>query len=424
MKTKLLLLAILCCPLISHSQISQKVSRLFPAHIIYNINEIVSKVNISEDKQIKIGRKLYTADSLANVSLGKGQPVAYLKAYYTIDVNFLKPILSLEEIDTYGYATNNDNRYLTALNFAPHLKLESIQINEIRKQNDSLSAVPKMSSKETIKIYSKKLLSILTKEQYVSLLKIIYQEQSEEEAKSDWGKIVNLQLADDKKDRTEYFKIINYHLSKNAFLDKKADRYEKTKRDFLAKKMALDEPIILLHANILSDGTYSNNKYSSVIKYEKETELTKSQIDTLLVKYKEFERIKLENKENEFTSDAPTVAPKEYEVISRILNSEQVQKWLIYKNKQAAKKEAQRNWEQLEAEGLTKDLDKNKTLTEFAVYQLQFLVIKDRAMVYHTQENIFVKRDIEKKKPELLKQLDAINLKKSKNAKTKNALAW
>lgn len=90
----------------------------------------------------------------------------------------------------------------------------------------------------------------------------------------------------------------------------------------------------------------------------------------------------------------------------------------------AAKKEAQRNWEQLEAEGLTKELGKDKTITEFAVYQLQALVIKDRAMVYHTQENIFAKRDIEKKKPELLKQLDAVNLKKAQNNKTKNALAW
>lgn len=427
MKIKLirvLFIAILCHPILGVAQISAKVTRNYPAHIVYKIDEVNSKVNLSEDKQIKLGRKLYTADSLANVVLANGKPVAQLKSYYIIDDSFLKPILSPEELDHYGYATNNDNRYLTALNFASHLKLEPIQINEIRKQNDSLSAVPKMSSKGTIKIYSKKLRSILTKEQYVSLLKIIYQEQSEEEAKSDWEKIVKLQLADDKKDRTEYFKIINYHLTKNAFLDKKADRYEKTKRDFLAKKMALDEPTILLHANILSDGTYSNNKYSSVIKYEKEVELTKSQIDTLLVKYKEFERIKLENKEKESSSDAPKTAPKEYENIAQVLNSEQVKKWLIHKNKNDAKKEAQRNWEQLEAEGLTKDLDKDKTLTEFAVYQLQFLVTKDRAMVYHTQENIFMKRDIEKKKPELLKQLDAINQKKSQNAKTKQALTW
>jgi len=312
---------------------------------------------------------------------------------------------------------------LATLIFATQLKLEPTQISEIRKQNDSLAGVPKISTKEKIRIYNKRLYSILAKEQYLSMLKTIYHEQSVEEAQKDWTRIVKLQLAD-KNDKKEYVKIENYHLAKNAFLDKNADRYEKTKRDLLAKKMALGEPPVLLHASILSEGSYTSNKYTSIIKYEKELELTKSQIDTLLVKYKQLERIKLENKEKESSTEAPKIVPSEYENIAQILNSEQVKKWLINKNKQAAKREAQKNWEQLEAEGLTKDLDKDKTLTEFAVYQLQFLVTKDRAMVYHTQENIFMKRDIEKKKPELLKQLDAINQKKSQNAKTKQALTW
>lgn len=420
---KVLFIAILSLPMISQAQVSQNLSKLFPAHIVYKIDEVNSKVNLSEDNQVKIGRKLYTADSLANVSLVKGEPVAQLKSYYNIDANFLKPILSPEELDRYGYMTDRDNRFLATLIFASPLKLESTQISEIRKQNDSLAGVPKMSTKEKIRVYNKKLYSILTKEQYLSMLKTIYHEQSVEEAQKDWTRIVKLQLAD-KNDKKEYVKIENYHLAKNAFLDKNADRYEKTKRDLLAKKMALGEPPVLLHASILSEGSYTSNKYTSVIKYEKELELTKSQIDTLLVKYKQLERIKLENKEKESSTEAPKIVPSEYENIAQILNSEQVKKWLINKNKQAAKREAQKNWEQLEAEGLTKDLDKDKTLTEFAVYQLQFLVTKDRAMVYHTQENIFMKRDIEKKKPELLKQLDAINQKKSQNAKTKQALTW
>ncbi|MEO8236543.1 MAG: hypothetical protein ABI576_00445 [Flavobacterium sp.] len=420
---KTLLIGILCLPVISLAQVSQNVSRLFPAHILYKIDEVNSKVNLSEDKQIKIGRKLFTADSLANAALTKGKPVAQLKSYYSIDTGFLKPILSPEELDRYGHITDPDNRFLAVLIFASQYKLESTQINEIRKQNDSLAGVPKMSTKEKIRIYNKKLYSILAKEQYLSMLKTIYHEQSVEEAKKDWAKIVKLQLAD-KNDKSEYVKIENYHLAKNAFLDKDADRYEKTKRDLLAKKMALGEPPVLLHASILSEGSYTSNKYTSVIKYEKELELTKSQTDTLLVKYKQLERIKLENKEKESTAEAPQTVPSEYENIAKILSPEQVKKWLISKNKNEAKKEAQKNWEQLEAEGLTKNLDKDKTLTEFAIYQLQFLVTKDRAMVYHTQENIFAKRDIEKKKPELLKQLDAINLKKAKNTKTKDALAW
>ncbi|MGO4772851.1 hypothetical protein ACEN2I_14410 [Flavobacterium sp. W22_SRS_FK3] len=421
---KVLLIGILYYPIFGIAQISSKVAKSYPAHIVYKLDELNSKVKLSEDKQIKIGHKLYTADSLANISLVKGEPVTQLKSYYIIDANFLKSILSPEELDRYGYMTDRDNRFLAVLIFSTHLKLEPTQISEIRRLNDSVASVPKMSSKETIRIYNKKLQRILNKEQYIAMLKTIYHEQAEEDAQKDWSKIIKLQLVADKNDKSQYVKILNYHIAKNAFLDKKADRYDKTKRDFLAKKMALGEPPLLVHANILSEGTYTTNKYSSIIKYEKELELTKSQIDTLLLKYNQLQRIKLENKEKESTAEAPKTVPSEYENIAQILNPEQVKKWLIQKNKQAAKKEAQKNWEQLEAEGLTKDLDKDKTLTEFAVYQLQFLVTKDRAMVYHTQENIFMKRDIEKKKPELLKQLDIINQKKSQNAKTKQALTW
>ncbi len=425
MKTKLFFLALLGISCLGRAQVSQKVSMMFPAHIVYKIDEINSKLKLSEGKQIKIGRKLHTADSLANVSLANGGPITDLKSYYKVDVNFLTPILSTEELDYYGYQENTDNRFLAVLIFSSQLKLTHEQINTIRKANDSLKVDPKMSSKkEVIHIYNKKLLEVLTKEQYISVLKAMYHEQSVEEAQKDWAKIKKLQLVADKDEKTQYTKILNYHIAKNAFLDKKSDRFEKTKRDLLAKKMALGEPPLLVRANILSDGTYSNNKYSSVIKYEKELELTQSQIDTLLLRYNQLERIKIENKDNESSVEASKIVPSEYENIAHILTPEQVKKWLIQKNKLAAKKEAQRNWLQLEEEGLTKDLDKDKTLTEFGVYQLQFLVTKDRAMVYHTQENIFAKRDIEKKKPELLKQLDAINLKKSKNTKTKNALAW
>jgi hypothetical protein len=217
---------------------------------------------------------------------------------------------------------------------------------------------------------------------------------------------------------------LNYHIIKNAFLDKKADRYEKPKRDLLAKKMALGEPPILTHANILSEGTYISNKYSAIIKYEKELELSANQVDSLLLKYKELEKTKLENKEKEATGDAIASLPSEYENIAKILTPEQVKKWLIQKNKLLAKSEALKNWQKLEQEGLAKGLDKDQTVTDFTVYQLQFLVTKDKAMVYHTQENIFMKKEIEKRKPELLKQLDMISLKKSKSVKTKKELTW
>ena len=72
---KTLLLSIcLYLPNISQTQISQKVMKRFPAHIVYKIDDVVSKINLTEDKQIQIAKKLLAADSFANIILPKGKP--------------------------------------------------------------------------------------------------------------------------------------------------------------------------------------------------------------------------------------------------------------------------------------------------------------------------------------------------------------
>ncbi|KAF2517206.1 hypothetical protein [Flavobacterium foetidum] len=415
------LFLLLLMPLLSQAQLSQNLSKYFKAHIILKIDEVNSKVNLSEDQQFKIGQKLLIADSLANINLTKNLNLINLRSYYTIDTDFLKPILSPEELDRYGYALNKDNRYLVALQFAMELNLAPSQIIAIRKQNDSLSAIEQLPLKETIQLYNKRLNSILAKEQYVSLIKIIYQEQSTEDAKKDWVKIKQYKLVEDKNDKTEFTKIFNYYLSRNSFLDKKAELYDKKKGDFFGKKIALNEPSVLTHVNILSDGTYKNNKYASVIKYAKIMELDKKQIDSLLFKYKQYELIRFENSE---TTAIPKMVPSEYSDITQILTPEQVDKWLMNKNISEARKEAIRNWAQLEAEGLIKDLDKKDTVNQFSNYHLKVLVSKEIAKMYHTPENIFRSRDIEKKKPELLQKLDDINSSRLKKNKIKNSLTW
>lgn len=415
------LFLLLLIPFLMSAQLSQNLSKYFPAHIIYKIDEVTSKVTLSEDKQFEVGQKLFSADSLANSSLSKGLAVANLKSYYTIDVNFLKPILSAEELDSYGYAINKDNRYLVALKFAQNLQLKPTQIIEIRKQNDSLSAIAKMPLKETYQIYNNKLDKILDKQQYVSLLKIVYKDQSIEDATKEWVKIKQHKLVEDKNDKIEFVKILDYYLTKNSFLDKKAEKFDKKRGDFFGKKIALSEPSVLIHSNILSDGTYKNNKYASVIKCGNKLELNKKQIDSLLFKYKHYEQIRFDNTEN---ITVPKAVPSEYNDIAQILTPDQVNKWLMNKNIEEAKKEALRNWAQLEAEGLTKDLDKKNTVKEFSNYQLRLLVTKEIAVMYHTPENIFRKRDVEKKKPELLEKLDEIKSSKSKKNNIKNSLTW
>jgi len=418
------LVLLLCLPFISQAQLSSNLSKKFSAHIIYAINDVVSKVKLTEAQQIKIGLKLFTMDSLANISLNKGEGIEKLKSYYTVDTNFLKSILSTRELDSYGYEINKENRFLTALNFASELKLNPAQISKIRHQNDSITSTQQISPIETIRIYNKKLNNILAKDQYVLLLKIIYKEQSIEDAKKDWIKIKQLQLLADENDMTEYNKIINYHIAKNSCLDEKAERYTKPTREHLINKMSVLQPSILIHSYILSDESYLDNTYSSIIKYEKAIQLTKIQTDSVLKKYSQLEKIKLQNKENELNLNTPTTVPSEYENIAKILTPEQVNIWLIHKNQKAATKKAIESWNKLNKEGLTQNLDKEDEIKTFINYHLSYQIAMEKIKIYNTQESILLKRAIDEKKPELLKQLDALNRNKNKNATLKNALTW
>ncbi|RVT71970.1 hypothetical protein EOD40_16245 [Flavobacterium sufflavum] len=416
----LLLCVCLCLTYMSQAQLSQNLSKRFPAHIVYEVENVVSKINLTEAKQIQIAEKLLEKDRLANTSLINGEAVSKLKSYYTIDANFLKPILSAEEIDDYKYLIDKDNRFLVALKFATQLKLSKTQISEIRNQNDSLGNVAPMTAKKTFGFYNTKLSKILSKEQYVFLLQTIYKKQSIEDAQKDWIKIKQLKLLDEKNEKTEFTKIFNYHVIKNSILDEKAEKYDNNKIEEITKNLVLKEPPVLIRANIFTNGIYKNNRYTTVLKFEKELGLTKIQIDSLLSKYIQIERARFENKVRKSTATSPT----EYENIVHILTKEQVEKWLAFKNREFSNNDAKALWEKLKKEGLANNLEMNATVKVLAAYQLEYLIAREREIIYNTHEAALMKWNVEKKRPELLKQLDFINQTKSKNTAVKNALTW
>ncbi|OOV19893.1 hypothetical protein [Flavobacterium sp. LM4] len=76
-----LLLSLLFLPILNQAQVSPNVSKRYPAHIVYKIDDVISKVNLSEDKQIKMAQKFMKTDSIVNAGLAVGAPAESLKAY-------------------------------------------------------------------------------------------------------------------------------------------------------------------------------------------------------------------------------------------------------------------------------------------------------------------------------------------------------
>jgi hypothetical protein len=431
MKTKIIKIVLLglCLSLpVSHQgQISPKTIKRFPAHVLFKIDEVTSRVKLSEEKQIKLGKKLVSMDSVTNLGFASGKAVAELKeSYFTLDRKALKNLLSTEEMDEYFYQIDQKNRFLTALHQAARLKLEPKQIEQIRKENAVLDSTNFVNEVRRNAYSNQKLEPILDKKQYAALINIIYAKASLQETKKEWEKIQTLKLIAPKDSTTLFRQLLGFILFRNSYLDTDAQKYDSKKTYELRNLITLEKrPLFAVRYQILSDGYYKANIFATSIKYEKELNLSQIQIDTLLSKYKQLELTKLRdaykkqsfNKLSEYTLFANTN-------IVKILDPKQIAQLLICKNRNNAGLMAHYNWAELEKKGLTKDLDKNATLKDFANYQLRYLIAVDQLRMNNNQINVFHKRDVEFKKPALLKQLDELRTVENNQKSTKNELKW
>jgi hypothetical protein len=410
----------------SHGQIHIKVNQRFQAHITYKISEIASKIKLTEEQQMQIGKRLTKKDSLANVHIRRTDTVINLKDYYTIDKQLLVSILSQEELDDYESQVNDKNRFLLAIKSAKQLQLNTKQLEQIRFQNDLLSKSPKLNDKQKNIIYTRKLDSILEKKQYGALLKIIYTKESALKTQKDWNNILKQKLASPKDSIALYHKINEYNLICNIMLDPKSGIYEPKKINTIRDKVNLQlQPQILVRYNIATNGIYRENIFSDILKYDKQLKLTDNQLDSLVTHYKKIEQLKIKNKELNLIQDKSNSYTKiENKATLETLDAKQLQLFLMLRNQKKAVALAINDWKSLEKLGLTKDLDKEATIKEFTSYELKSLASENLVNIDNNQINVFYRRDILLKKPALLKQLDEINQTNEISKKTKNNLKW
>jgi hypothetical protein len=408
-------------------QINPNVMAKFPAHILSKLEEINSKMPLSEEKLMILGRHLKKNDSIANLKLAQGESIKELKKYMTIEDRYLKMLLTPKEYETYFSQINPDNRFLRALQLASTLKLTPEQTEAIRQQNKILEAKNSMSSFKKNEFYVTKLDSILDKKQHEFVTSQYYQEQARELSATDWHNLLKLKLTKPQDSVAMLNELYRYHLIKNTIIDEKARPLTK-KAAQLKEKIIIDlQPAILTHYHFLANEFYyRTNLFSSIINFEKEIPLTPVQTDSLLVNYRKLEQIKIINTLNDDEPPYSEYQKFQNEVVQRIIEPQQLTTFLYKRGRIKAAKLAYKDWTFLEKQNQTKDLDKMKTLNEFATYHLDFLVAKERVEISPNTLNYFLKRDIELKKPELLQKLDAQKQANANtNAKnTNNELKW
>jgi hypothetical protein len=417
---KILILICLCSIYQGYAQISPKVIARFPAHIVCNLNELNSKIALSEESQLQLAQRLLTNDSLANVQKSN-LPPAKLKEFYAINKALLQGVLDQKELDNFLYQEDKDNRFLLALVKAQQLKLSEKQIEAIKKQMDYLENQTNKDSINLIPHYKKKLDSILDKKQNSLLGYFVHIEPSKAHANKVWETITKFNLVRNKDPKKAYNELLNYVTSETIYLDEKAKKFnEKQLKDEKTKFMLEKQPLFLLHKKIIVDNMFQNNFFAMALLHEKQLELLPNQVDSLLVKCRELELLKNTKKGNETVIVAPFINKNTLQ----ILTPKQVQIVLIKKNEKEALRFANDSWDDLEKQKLVTGIDKVQTLKEFKIYKLRSLVIVEKIKMDSNQVNLFEKRDIENKKPELLKKLDEINQAQTKVKSTKNDLKW
>ncbi|AWG22287.1 hypothetical protein FFWV33_12540 [Flavobacterium faecale] len=408
------------------AQLSPKVIKKFPASMLNKIYDISTKTVLTEDQQFKIGNKLIANDSLANLSVAKGEPIANLKNYYPTTQKLLTGILSDEQLDAYQYKLDNKNRFLLALKSAKKLELTTQQIIAIRAHNQLLDFQNMQESVQKQQFYNQKLDTILNQKQFAMVINLVYTDKSKEEADNDWKNIQKLKLVAAKDSSLVHRQLLDYYIGLNSYIDSSAKKFDAKKSTEIKNLIVLEkQPPVLTRFNILSDFIYKINIFSLAIQFEKELNLNTTQIDSLLSKYKELEIMKYKDKAtNVLLKKTDTYTLFENTAIASILDPQQIEKLLANKNKKNAIQIAQEKWSELENKGLTKGQDQKTVTKQFAMYQLRYLMVSDQLKMNKSAVNMFKKRDIELKKPDLLKQLDSIKRNEKNTTVTKSQLKW
>jgi hypothetical protein len=392
----------LCLPAYTIAQPAPEIIRQFPAYIAHKIHEVTARINLTPEKQMELGKYFLKQDKLANESLSKSTD---LGNFYSLNYNNLLHVLSPFEVNDFFADDYSVNKISLALKYRDKLKLNDGQITQLLKQNEIFESLAATANKAAF--VKKELSNILNREQYKTLLVLIYHQQALADTRADWNKLKLNKLVSPKDSNTLFTRIYDYYIdskSKPEYLNL-ANNWRRA--DSLRAAIELSKPDVLLKQNIADNTLFRKNQLSEILKNEKQLGLSKVQADSLFTAYKqlELERISYNMRYTEITYN---VKPFEYEQIHKILTLPQITSFFEIKHKNLAQDNALTDWEKAVQLGITQGLQKQQALKELTAYQLKWLVATDHININRNEHNISARRNIELHRPLLLKKTDEL----------------
>jgi hypothetical protein len=415
---KAISLIIICSswfPFICKAQVSSEVIKTYPAYITSQVYQVVSKINISADKQIKLAQHFKKQDELAAIEAKNGRPAADIAEYYSTTTEGLRTILSAQEVGAYVIWNSNSNSpFYVALQNITQLVLTEAQIDNILASLDKLSVLQLNPQFTFSKIRESTALEhILNKDQYQRYLILDRQKGALTNSQNDWLRLKAaglVNVTDSIKINTENY---NYELDKIILVDKATTTGSFTEIDKAKVLADVNRPFLLRKEDALAE-RFGGTKIADVFKVYKTLELTDKQIDDLVNALIELGKRNANYRKDHASGNYDSRA-FQAEVLSRTLNKEQYDLFWFLRNKDTANSIVEEDIRNLKKYNLLDRVNLPDVQKELFDYQIQLLIISDLIGIDITNSdtNNMIRDEIRASKPKILLGLET-SLEKAK----------
>lgn len=388
-----------------YKQIDGQIIKMFPAHIIYKIQNVINVIPISIESQQQLGRYFSIQDSLASDALREGMSPDKLVDFYSDNSSVLKELLSDLEFNDY-LIVKRDQPKISELReivkLREDLRLKDSQIQVLLKKIDFIENPENKENKMKVNFHFVD--SLLSKNTHM----LFYKLQNEENARKATEKHINDLLKNEfihQEDSLREAEIIHLfelnRLATNEYWKSSGNDHEYKKNDSIFNE---NQP----------ESLHKLNRYKAIpwwiigksfLDNKKEIGLSMNQITSIIdiahIVLQEIER----RKEIKFTEDFNNRS-YEYSLLLDVVTREQMDKYLLISKNRDSKDIVKRYMPDLEKYNLVDEQNKKDVENQLFKYSLRLQIAREWTTIDNSKENLLRERNITDNKPAILKELD------------------
>ncbi|HAO09420.1 MAG TPA: hypothetical protein DCQ50_21110 [Chryseobacterium sp.] len=378
--------------------VDQYVQDNYSAEIVTKIYNLVSKTNISGDKQRAIAGIFKNQDNAIAVMIKNNETKRAIDSVNSLYQNSWKAILSATDQFYYSTETAKENKDLRysytllslAIKYKDDLSLSAPLTDYLLSKIDSLKIKEDLFYQQnptqvfnSYTLQNQYINSVLSDLQYSKLMDIKGKERAYSKAKIDWEELTQKGLAINLNADSTISQFVKFYLKKDFI-------YGRYQQNLSVRRVHLQnlydtEPDAMrkLYYSRKYKNTQDNNKpgnfsqFLFAIKNTDKLGLSEDKEKELLNKANELEKLKEEA--YSLDSTKPYDSRKyECENLKQILSPEQYENLLNIKNSGRAKNAAYTDWRELTQRNMIAGHDKDSTIAELSDYYLRRLNAIDK----------------------------------------------